>query len=157
MDDDAYAEMMAAPIAEGPYYPEAMGAFLNKLLNPEPQPGPPWTHTFQPPPQEYGEDGEPIPLPPEPQFTIEPYDLLAPPRVTVEFEGSSDPDSLDYGGLLNLLPVRRGFESPCSLHPAHIIGADGCPRCREIREHQLGRPLHDPGAGGHMEVESGDG
>lgn len=33
----------------GPFYPEAMGALLGKLFNPEPTAGPPWTHTVEPP------------------------------------------------------------------------------------------------------------
>jgi len=74
---------------------------------------------------------------------LEPIDLTAPPRYFVELEGSSDPDSLNYGGPLNLLPVRLGFRRPCSLHPSYVIGTAGCPRCQEIFAH---RGLRQAGA-----------
>lgn len=122
MDDDAYAEMMAAPLAGGPFYPEAMGEFLRKLLNPEPQPGPPWTHTFRPPPQEYYEDGEPIPMSPGPSFTVTAVEMASEP-----YDG---PQSSE-----------RRFTAPTA--------------GRYRTDRAIGRPLHDPGAGGHMQAEGG--
>jgi hypothetical protein len=63
---------------------------------------------------------------------VVPFDLEAPAEHLVRLEGSSDPTSLDYGGFLNLLARKRGIETPCTMHPPHVIGPDGCPRCREI-------------------------
>lgn len=38
-----------------------IGWLLHQLLNPEPQPGPPYTHTFNAPePDGYDENGDPI-------------------------------------------------------------------------------------------------
>jgi len=65
-----------------------------------------------------------------------PYDLTAEPKVWVKLTGSSDPDSLDYGGFLNLLGLGAASRRPCSLHPSHAIGEQGCPRCWEILEHR---------------------
>jgi hypothetical protein len=65
-----------------------------------------------------------------------PYDLTADCKVRVKVTGSSDPDSLDYGGLLNLLGFSPALRRQCSLHPRHVIGEHGCPRCREIHEHR---------------------
>jgi len=65
-----------------------------------------------------------------------PYDLTADCKVRVKVTGSSDPDSLDYGGPLNLLGLGAASHRPCSLHPSHVIGEDGCPRCWEILEHR---------------------
>lgn len=63
-----------------------------------------------------------------PQF---PYDLEADASTFVLLRGTSDPDDLAYGGLLNLVG-RRTAGISCNLHPAHVIGPNGCPRCREI-------------------------
>jgi len=217
---DLYAMQPAVDAAlSGPMYPEAMGELLGKLLDPDPPPGPPWTHSFRPPPEEYDENGEPIPMPALPTHTPERFtapkagwhrfDGAARPegapsglaeisvtnasawldlprlkasvgerirvngpaplvgvlkRTDVDEEANearlwldtadspADPDSLDYCGPFNLMPVQTGFERPCSVHPGRVIGAHGCPRCREIRDHQLGR-LHDPAADGHIEAE----
>lgn len=60
----------------GPLFPEGpAGAALYALINAEPEPGPPYTHTFRPPPTEYDEDGEPIWKPMEPTFTITAADV----------------------------------------------------------------------------------
>jgi hypothetical protein len=72
-----------------------------------------------------------------------PFDLCAEPRYLIRWQGSSDPDRLDYAGFLNL--IGRGPMSarqPCSLHPQQVIGADGCPRCREIRQYRNERGLN---------------
>lgn len=53
-DDEPSSEGAAL---SGPFYPEAMGVFLGKLLAPEQQDGPPYVHTFRPPEPEYDEDG----------------------------------------------------------------------------------------------------
>lgn len=54
--------------------PPAMGTFLHGLLNPEPSPGPPWTHTMLPP-EPTGEDEDEYPVYPEPgpafTFTVD--------------------------------------------------------------------------------------
>lgn len=63
---------------------------------------------------------------------VVPFDLEAPAEYLVRLEGSSDPASLEYGGFLNLLGKKPGFDSPCTMHPPHMISTDGCPRCREI-------------------------
>ena len=137
-DDESYRQAMDGPLPEGPLAPDGIGEVLHAILNPQPQPGPPYVHTIRPPEPEYDENGDPY-WPLEPSFTLEPYDLTAEPVAFVEFHGSPDPDSLDYGGLLNLLPPRRGVQVPCSIHPGRMIGENGCPRCREIRNHHLGR------------------
>jgi hypothetical protein len=51
-------------------FPDGIGEVLHALLNPEPQPGLPYTHTFNMPPTEYDDDGEPLPLIVEPTMTI---------------------------------------------------------------------------------------
>lgn len=76
----------------------------------------------------------------EPVMTDElvPIDLEARMAFFAEPQGSSsDPESLEYGGLLNLLGVGRG--RPCSLHPEHTITWDGCQRCHAIHEHRKAR------------------
>jgi len=67
---------------------------------------------------------------------MEPLDLTAPARFRVEFTGGSDPDSLDYGGVLNLLGMVPGCERPCSLHPDYTINGDGCAQCWRIQRHR---------------------
>ena len=77
---------------------------------------------------------------------IVPIDLTARPTHTVKLLGSSDPESLDYGGFLNLLGFGRDGVSgrECSSHPGRFIGEHGCPRCREIHEHRKARHAAGP-------------
>jgi hypothetical protein len=70
-------------------------------------------------------------------FTVKPMDLTAPAEYVYEVVGCSHPGCLFHGGLLNLLGFRDGRQRPCSSHPAHNIGPDGCPRCHEIRRYRL--------------------
>jgi len=51
-------------------FPDGIGEVLHALLNPESRPGPPYTHTFNLPPTEYDDDGEPLPPRIEPSMTI---------------------------------------------------------------------------------------
>jgi len=51
-------------------FPDGVGEVLHALLNPEPQPGSPYTHTFNLPPTEYNDNGEPLPPRIEPSMTI---------------------------------------------------------------------------------------
>lgn len=69
LDDLADDHAQTGATLSGPFYPEAMGALLGKLFGTEPQPGPPWVHTIEPPEPEYDEDGNPY-WPLEPSFTI---------------------------------------------------------------------------------------
>jgi len=69
-------------------FPDGAGEVLHALLNPEPRPGPPHTHTFNLPLTEYDDDGEPLPPRIEPSMTIvrhvqaealaQPYDTVGP-------------------------------------------------------------------------------
>lgn len=54
---------------EDPLFPDSIGEVLHAILNPQPQPGPPYVHTIEPPEPEYDEDGNPY-WPLEPSFTI---------------------------------------------------------------------------------------
>ena len=48
-----------------------LGEVMRGLLNPEPPPGPPYTHTIRPPePIGWNEDGEPVYPEPGPAFTF---------------------------------------------------------------------------------------
>lgn len=47
----------------------------------------------------------------------------------------TDPRSLDYSGLLNLIWRTASVEVPCDMHPEYLITADGCGYCRRIRTH----------------------
>lgn len=58
------------PADPKPLFPESVGEVLHAVLDPEPLPGPPYTHTFNLPPTEYDEDGEPLPPRVEPTITI---------------------------------------------------------------------------------------
>ena len=49
LDDLADDHAQTGATLSGPFYPEAMGALLGKLFGTEPQPGPPWVHTIEPP------------------------------------------------------------------------------------------------------------
>ena len=51
-------------------FPDGIGEVLHALLNPELRFGPPYTHTFNLPPTEYDDDGEPLPSRIEPSMTI---------------------------------------------------------------------------------------
>lgn len=53
-----------------PLFPEGIGEVLHALRNPEPQPGVPHTHTFNLPPTEYDDDGEPLPPRVESSMTV---------------------------------------------------------------------------------------
>lgn len=56
--------------ATGEQFPDGIGWLLRQLLNPEPQPGPPYVHTFNAPePDGYDEHGDPIYLL-KPTYTI---------------------------------------------------------------------------------------
>jgi len=55
-----------------PLWPDSAGHFLHNLLNPEPQPGAPYTHTIVPPePIGEDEDGNPVYPEPGPAHTLD--------------------------------------------------------------------------------------
>jgi hypothetical protein len=74
-------------------FPDGIGEVLQALLSPEPQPGPPYTHTFSYPPTEYDKDDEPLPQPIQPTMTVTRIiqEVVPPP------ESSLHPLLLDHG------------------------------------------------------------
>jgi hypothetical protein len=80
-------------------FPDCIGEVLHALLNPEPQPGSPYTHTFTWPETEYDDDGEPLPPKIEPSMTVNRIACAEPPapylsrewRERVWAEALSDP------------------------------------------------------------------
>ena len=51
-------------------FPEGIGELLHKILNPELNSGPLYTHTFRLPPDEYDDDGNVLPKRVQPSFTL---------------------------------------------------------------------------------------
>lgn len=69
----AYSGAVEFPFATEPLFPEAMGEVLHSFLNAEPEPGPPYVHTFADPEQVQDEDGEwYVPLVPTHTLTTDP-------------------------------------------------------------------------------------
>lgn len=81
---------------EQPLFPNAIGELLHAALDPEPTPGPPYTHTISAPPGwEYDDEGDPIRPLFWPSMTIE----ARTPAAYVPI-GHAQPDGTDLHPLL---------------------------------------------------------
>ena len=84
------------PMVHPPLFPDAIGELLHATLNPEPAPGPPYTHTIPAPPGwEYDDEGEPIRPLFWPSLTVE----ARTPAAYVSF-GQERPNGADLHPLL---------------------------------------------------------
>lgn len=58
-------------MTESPLFPENVGEMLYAILHPAPSGGPPYTHTFNLPPDEYDDDGNLLRKPVAPTLSVD--------------------------------------------------------------------------------------
>lgn len=101
----AIAPTVWLPMVEQPLFPDAVGELLHAALDPEPTPGPPYTHTIPAPPGwEYDDEGDPIRPLFWPSMTIE----ARTPAAYVPI-GHAQPDGTDLHPLLLDYGINRSL------------------------------------------------